>query len=445
MSDSENASDIEMFSTTAHINERDRPQLMELSSDNECKTMFNDSEDEYDWDSIDIDMCSVIAEIDDRDQEELLEFAEDHNYIYQMFVYEHVEDILDFNVVMVKDIALDSDGGESAIPLYPYFPQRDVVLDDDLSFEATRHLIGVKESISVNFIVEGGYDTNDTRESLYNLCPNIRDNENEQWITDLFNQQCKFVAQYIYRFMNDGRSTRHDNSDIHHHNKHNEIYHTLYKSQPLEFLLGGRLILPGIEEMQNGIRYETDELHTYRCRNEHWYVYLDVEALNHPQDNASVIKVFLKRAPVLGTVKPFSLQSLAASAVVSALLNDSYSNKTCANLLYLTQQTKSLSKLSFRCGRNSSRFMYSFNSIVKNYCFRKILSKEIQNSLYYDTIKINPKPFCIHCLDITCLRRSLYLCPTYDCAVCKILRSSMFSTTFESMNGHLNDCKHNVG
>lgn len=69
MSESEGTSDCDMFSTTA-IDERDALEIMEISSDEDYyRAMFNDSEDEYVWDSIDIDQCSVVAQIDDRDQE----------------------------------------------------------------------------------------------------------------------------------------------------------------------------------------------------------------------------------------------------------------------------------------------------------------------------------------------------------------------------------------
>lgn len=261
---------------------------------------------------------------------------------------------------------------------------------EDFTFEAARHLISVKQSIDVNFIVEGGYDSNDKREQLYtiNNRSNTLETDNERWLADLFNRACGFVAQHVYRFMSDERAWEHDNSNGYHHHKHNGTYYAIRDNG---LVANPDIFTNWIDNMRNGLGYGTDELNTFGCLDKNWYVYLDVEALSQVEADTTVVTIYIKRAPVLGTFQPFSLQSSAASVVVSELVNDTYDKKTCMNLLYLTQQTRSLSNLSIRCGPNNSRFIYSFNSIVKNYCFLRILSQQIKVNCSLSFLQWNSK------------------------------------------------------
>lgn len=406
-----------------------------------------DSDDEvYEEVDDEIDRCSVIAQIDERDAAELLEFAETHSYS-MILSYEPDEMMPTTRVEPIAD-SLDFRGATYALPLFPLFPRSDIIQKDDYDFELLKVMMTNAGTTDIIKMITGAYEPNDYCENKRQLQPEPFDSRHREWIYDLLARDTSQVAGAVHFLIGRRGSLENDYTDMHHYMIHNSFFDSLNQDE-IPPMINDPIIF-GIEmgRIHGNEIYHSGEENIYKCMNNNWYIYSSRSGSNQPESNAWFNETNttsrIRNAPALGKMQPHSLQSLCASAVISNLTKDKYDAETCSGLLYLTHENSTLAQLSVRCGPPKTRRLYSFYSIVKNYCINLFTYWGIQTSAYRNCIKENPRPFCSHCFNIENLRTAFYSCRTRGCTVCNILKASLFTNTFESFNGHLNSCTHRV-
>lgn len=266
------------------------------------------------------------------------------------------------------------------------------------------------------------------------------------WIESLRKRDADILAKLFY--LNFTRVCfANDYADWDHHRAHNSRYDWLFESSPPSIISDPEEFYNLADKIIQQCQSSSSKMSI--CKNRDWEIYSSyqgkAEMLHGIIFNEDRTLIRINSAPILGSFQPHSLQSLCSSIVVSNIVHDKYDDDTCINLLTVTHNCKPLGNLSIRCGPSKSRRLFSFYSIIKNYCIERFTSNAYQMTQYFACIKNDPQPYCYSCMNMYDLEPHIRVNKhdsTRYCSLCDLLSKLLFTKTFETMNGHLNNCEH---
>lgn len=134
--------------------------------------------------------------------------------------------------------------------------------------------------------------------------------------------------------------------------------------------------------------------------------------------------------------QPFALLHIAAAQAIPLL-------KHCdPDILMGVYNATKHKDLFIRHGEETKRKAHLFSNMVKHYIYKGLQKPPLVESLYFELIEVNPKPFCVKCGLIRKIEdafdKFFDFQHDYKCHLCKILQNALKYTPIVEKSYHVN-------